>query len=63
MADLVDSALFGFLKSAGGAEGIFFEKEAYFVSRSEEIVIADVGSSVLTSGELGHWVILEVEVG
>jgi len=63
MADLVDGAFFGLLKRSGGAEGVFFEKEADFVSRGEEVVVADVGSAILTGGELGHWVVLKVEAG
>jgi len=39
----------------------FFEEEAKFVARVEEVAIADV-IALLASAEFGHWMVVEGEV-
>lgn len=65
VADLVDGAVLGFREGAGGGvEGVFFEKEADLVARSQEVVIADVGFVAGGAGrEFGHGVVGEGEGG
>ncbi len=53
MTDFVDGAFFGFDEGVGGrVEGVFFEEETDFVTRGEEVVVADVGR-VVAGGEFG----------
>lgn len=61
---LVDGLVFGLGEISRGVEGVFFEEKADFVTRGEEVIVADmVMAGCAACDEFGHGVGGEVEVG
>lgn len=64
VTNLVDSPLLGFGQIPLAIESILLKEKTDLVAASQEVVVANVVMAVVaTSGEAGHGVILEGEVG